>query len=247
MANIIKIFVRVSYSRSDNNSSESSVPLADWVEPPNTTEEEPIVPLAPLPNMSDVPPITSATPTATTPGTAAVANGATATPTATATTTVAKARTSDDNNIFSVLYSVGKKVAIVGSIYLVGYMGWSVAWLIAPVILSVARDQMAKTSEKKRDIAKSSALANEKDVILARIDELPAWVYFPDVERAEWLNKVRTGKYNKLQACFTVSHSLSDCSNRSLSKSGPTQIILPAPSSRKPSSLMWHWPYRSTR
>lgn len=214
MANIIKISARVSYSRSDNNSSESSVPLAEWVEPPNTTEEEPIVPLAPLPNMSDVPPTTSATPTATTPGTTAaptaVANGATATPTATATATVAKVRTSDDDNIFSVLYSVGKKVAIVGSIYLVGYMGWSVAWLIAPVILSVARDQMAKTSEKKRDIAKSSALANEKDVILARIDELPAWVYFPDVERAEWLNKVRKGKYNnELQASFTVSHSLS--------------------------------------
>lgn len=214
MANIIKISARVSYSHSDNNSSESSVPLAEWVEPPNTTEEEPIVPLAPLPNMSDVPPTTSATPTATTPGTTAaptaVANGATATPTATATATVAKVRTSDDDNIFSVLYSVGKKVAIVGSIYLVGYMGWSVAWLIAPVILSVARDQMAKTSEKKRDIAKSSALANEKDVILARIDELPAWVYFPDVERAEWLNKVRKGKYNnELQASFTVSHSLS--------------------------------------
>ncbi|XP_068157205.1 extended synaptotagmin-2 isoform X3 [Drosophila tropicalis] len=96
----------------------------------------------------------------------------------------------NDNSIFSIIYGVGKKVAIVGSIYLVGYMGWSVAWLIAPVILSVARDQLAKTSEKKRDIAKASALASEKDVILARIDELPAWVYFPDVERCEWLNKI---------------------------------------------------------
>lgn len=236
------MLLRAFYSRSDNNSS--SVPLAEWVEPPNTTEEEPIVPLAPLPNMSDVPPTTSATPTATTPGAmatpTAVANGATGTPTAT--TTVAKARTSDDDNIFSVLYSVGKKVAIVGSIYLVGYMGWSVAWLIAPVILSVARDQMAKTSEKKRDIAKSSALANEKDVILARIDELPAWVYFPDVERAEWLNKVRKEEYINLKARSTVS-----CSNRSSSKSGPTQIILPAPWSRKPSSRTWRWPYRSIR
>ncbi|XP_017849136.1 extended synaptotagmin-2 isoform X4 [Drosophila busckii] len=121
---------------------------------------------------------------------------ATATATTTATTNAngsavaAKSRTDDDSSIFSLIYSVGKKVAIVGSIYLVGYMGWSVAWLIAPVILSVARDQMAKTSEKKRNIAKVSALASEKDVILARIDELPAWVYFPDVERAEWLNKI---------------------------------------------------------
>jgi len=166
---------------SDNNSLGSSVPLADFTVPPNTDEEVPIVPLADLPKMSEKTPTTptpASTPSTTTPP---MANG---------TTTVAKPRTNDDNSIFSVLYSVGKKIAIVGSIYLVGYMGWSVAWLIAPVILSVARDQLAKTSEKKRDIAKASAMASEKDVILARIDELPAWVYFPDVERAEWLNKV---------------------------------------------------------
>ncbi|KAM8705446.1 hypothetical protein ACLKA7_009836 [Drosophila subpalustris] len=169
----------------DNSSLGSSVPLADFVVPPDTDEEVPIVPLAELPNMSEVPPATPpSTSTATTPGTTpTTANG---------TTAVVKPRTttSDDNSIFSVLYSAGKKIAIVGGIYLVGYMGWSVAWLIAPVILSVARDQMAKTSQKKREIAKASALASEKDVILARIDELPAWVYFPDVERAEWLNKI---------------------------------------------------------
>ncbi|XP_016975696.2 extended synaptotagmin-2-B isoform X1 [Drosophila rhopaloa] len=130
--------------------------------------------------MSETPVVAPATPTE---------NG-TPTQTTNGNSTVATKPTVDDNSIFSVFYTLGKKVAIVGSIYLVGYMGWSVAWLIAPVILSVARDQLAKTSEKKRDIAKASALASEKDVILARIDELPAWVYFPDVERCEWLNKI---------------------------------------------------------
>ncbi|XP_034486132.1 extended synaptotagmin-2 isoform X2 [Drosophila innubila] len=168
-------------SNSDNSSLGSSAPLADFVVPPDTDEEVPIVPLAELPKMSEVPP-TTPTPEGTPPGsTPSTTNG---------TTSVSKPRTNDEDSIFSVIYSVGKKIAIVGSIYLVGYMGWSVAWLIAPVILSVARDQMAKTSAKKRDIAKASALASEKDVILARIDELPAWVYFPDVERAEWLNKI---------------------------------------------------------
>ncbi|XP_037812088.1 extended synaptotagmin-2-A isoform X4 [Lucilia sericata] len=95
-----------------------------------------------------------------------------------------------EDSIFAVLYTVAKKVAIVGSIYAVGYMGWSVAWLIAPVILSVARDRFRKTTEHKRNIAKASAMASEKEVILARIDELPAWVYFPDVERCEWVNKI---------------------------------------------------------
>lgn len=81
-----------------------------------------------------------------------------------------------EDGIFAVFYTLAKKVAIVGSIYLVGYMGWSVAWLIAPVILSVARDRFRKTTEHKRNIAKASAMASEKEVILARIDELPAWV-----------------------------------------------------------------------
>ncbi|KAH8278506.1 hypothetical protein KR018_004322, partial [Drosophila ironensis] len=164
---------------SDNS---PTVPLADFVDPPNPGEDEPFVPLAePLKMSEPAAAVAPATPTA---------NGTPTDQTASGNNTVATKPGSDEDSIFSILYTVGKKVAIVGSIYLVGYMGWSVAWLIAPVILSVARDQLGKTSEKKRDIAKASALASEKDVILARIDELPAWVYFPDVERCEWLNKI---------------------------------------------------------
>ncbi|EDW43514.1 GM26610 [Drosophila sechellia] len=163
---------------SDNS---PSVPLAEFTIPPDPTQTESFVPLAEAKKMNESPVVTPTTPTG---------NGTPPTQTTNGNSTVATKSVSDDNSIFSVFYTLGKKVAIVGSIYLVGYMDWSVAWLIAPVILSVARDQLAKTSEKKRDIAKASALASEKDVILARIDELPAWVYFPDVERCEWLNKI---------------------------------------------------------
>ncbi|KAI4465022.1 extended synaptotagmin-like protein 2 isoform c [Holotrichia oblita] len=83
-----------------------------------------------------------------------------------------------------------KKASVVGAIYLAGYMHWSVAWFITPVLLLVVRDQMRQDADRRRDIAKVSALTNEKDVILARINDLPAWVYFPDVERAEWLNTI---------------------------------------------------------
>lgn len=37
---------------------------------------------------------------------------------------------SSSSSMFSMIYSMVKKVAMVGGIYLVGYMGWSVAWLI---------------------------------------------------------------------------------------------------------------------
>ncbi|KAK9693219.1 C2 domain [Popillia japonica] len=93
-------------------------------------------------------------------------------------------------NLGSLMYSVIKRASVIGVIYLAGYMHWSVAWFITPVLLLVVRDQMRADADRRRDIAKTSALSNEKDVILARIDDLPAWVYFPDVERVEWLNTI---------------------------------------------------------
>lgn len=100
------------------------------------------------------------------------------------------ATSSGDDSIFTLLYTVFKKVTVVGAVYLVGYMGWSVAWLITPVVFAVTREYWRKSANLRRSIAKASAVANEKDVILARIDDLPAWVYFPDVERCEWINRV---------------------------------------------------------
>jgi hypothetical protein len=32
--------------------------------------------------------------------------------------------------------------------------------------------------------------SNERDAVLARVEDLPSWVYFPDKERSEWVNKV---------------------------------------------------------
>lgn len=123
---------------------------------------------------------------------------------------IAKSAASNDDGIFGIVYSVLKKVAMVGAIYFVGYMGWSMAWLITPIMFSVTREQWKKSSQLKRDISILSAMSNERDVILAKITDLPAWVkysldhisrqclnpivflqvYFPDVERCEWLNRV---------------------------------------------------------
>lgn len=92
--------------------------------------------------------------------------------------------------IKSVLYSVVKRVASVLIVYAVGYMHWSFGWFFGPIVLLVLRDQYRQSKDQKSKITKSIALAQEEDVILARIEDLPAWVYFPDVERAEWLNKI---------------------------------------------------------
>lgn len=94
-------------------------------------------------------------------------------------TDIAKPVTNDDS-IFSIVYSVLKKVVIVGAIYFVGYMGWSMAWLITPIMFSVTRDQWKKSSQLKRDISILSAISNERDVILnnSKITDLPAWVKY---------------------------------------------------------------------
>lgn len=55
-------------------------------------------------------------------------------------------------------------------------MQWSVAWFIGPLVLSVIRDQWKKSSDRRRNAAKTAALSTEKDVVLARLNDLPAWV-----------------------------------------------------------------------
>ncbi|GLV41434.1 Extended synaptotagmin-like protein 2 [Carabus blaptoides fortunei] len=87
-------------------------------------------------------------------------------------------------SVSTMLYSLFKKISTVGIVYFVGYMHWSVAWFICPVVLLAIRDQWREEHELKRNIAKATAMSTEKEVILARVDDLPAWVFFPDVERS---------------------------------------------------------------
>ncbi|GLH00862.1 Synaptotagmin 1 [Gryllus bimaculatus] len=93
-------------------------------------------------------------------------------------------------SISNMLYSFGKKLGTVAAVYLLGYFDLSFAWLLAPVLLSVVRDEWKKDHEARRCIAKAAATRSEREVILARVDDLPSWVYFPDVERVEWLNRI---------------------------------------------------------
>lgn len=93
-------------------------------------------------------------------------------------------------SIVSIIYAAAKKVAVVGAVYFIGYMNWSFAWLLCPLLLSVIRDQYRSAHDTRRAVAKASAMASDKDVILARLNDLPAWVFFPDVERCEWLNRI---------------------------------------------------------
>lgn len=99
-------------------------------------------------------------------------------------------RAATESGLMSIVYSAAKKIAVVGIVYFVGYMNWSVAWLLCPLLLSVLREQYRSQHDIRRNVAKASANASDKEVILARLNDLPAWVFFPDIERCEWLNRI---------------------------------------------------------
>ncbi|EFN72622.1 Extended synaptotagmin-2 [Camponotus floridanus] len=93
-------------------------------------------------------------------------------------------------NISSLTISFLSKLAAAGIIWGWGYFNYSIAWLIAPIAFSVWKAECKKDNELRMLTTQASALAKEKVMIMGRIDELPSWVYFPDFDRAEWLNRI---------------------------------------------------------
>ncbi|XP_014605357.1 PREDICTED: extended synaptotagmin-2 isoform X2 [Polistes canadensis] len=77
-----------------------------------------------------------------------------------------------------------------GIIWSWGYMNFSLAWLFAPIILLAWKSERQKDQQLRAITAQASVIANEKELIGNRMDELPSWVYFPDFDRAEWLNRI---------------------------------------------------------
>ncbi|XP_011502857.1 PREDICTED: extended synaptotagmin-1 isoform X2 [Ceratosolen solmsi marchali] len=91
-------------------------------------------------------------------------------------------------------YSLSKsffiKLATVGIIWGVGFLNWNFAWLVPPIAFVVLKSERKRDGDLKRLTAQATALSKEKIIIESRIDELPTWVYFPDYDRAEWLNGI---------------------------------------------------------
>lgn len=85
------------------------------------------------------------------------------------------------------MYKFAKGILIAGSLYLMGWLNLSPAWLLIGVGSYVAQKNYI---EQKRIRSGIISAAQEKASILATIEDLPAWVFFPDTERAEWVNKI---------------------------------------------------------
>nr|XP_003699532.1 PREDICTED: extended synaptotagmin-2 [Megachile rotundata]XP_012139259.1 PREDICTED: extended synaptotagmin-2 [Megachile rotundata]XP_012139262.1 PREDICTED: extended synaptotagmin-2 [Megachile rotundata]XP_012139273.1 PREDICTED: extended synaptotagmin-2 [Megachile rotundata] len=92
--------------------------------------------------------------------------------------------------ISSLTISFLTKLATAGIIWGWGYLNLNMAWLIAPIALAAWKQERRKDNELRVITAQATVMAKEKELIIDRLNELPSWVYFPDFDRAEWLNKV---------------------------------------------------------
>lgn len=87
----------------------------------------------------------------------------------------------------SLVYNFMKGMFIAGGIYFMGWMNLSPAWLLMGVASYVAQKNYIEQKKIRYNIKTAE---QEKQSILATVEDLPAWVFFPDTERAEWVNRM---------------------------------------------------------
>ncbi|NP_001089260.1 extended synaptotagmin-2-A [Xenopus laevis] len=93
-------------------------------------------------------------------------------------------------DIAGLFYQFSKTFILIFPVYVLGYFGLSFSWLLIALVLLLwwRRNKGNKNSRLYRALA---FLENEEKSVKHHIasTDLPAWVHFPDIERAEWLNK----------------------------------------------------------
>lgn len=100
---------------------------------------------------------------------------------------VKQARAILRTSLGSLVYKFAKGMLIAGSLYIMGWLNLSPAWLLMGVASYVAQKNYI---EQKRIRTGITSTEHEKTSVLATLEDLPAWVFFPDTERAEWVNKI---------------------------------------------------------
>ncbi|XP_053569804.1 extended synaptotagmin-2 isoform X2 [Bombina bombina] len=93
-------------------------------------------------------------------------------------------------DIAGLFYQFAKTFILIFPVYVLGYFGLSFSWLLIVLVFLFwwKKNKGNKSSRLNRAL---SFLENEEKAVKHSIctSDLPAWVHFPDIERAEWLNK----------------------------------------------------------
>lgn len=113
-------------------------------------------------------------------------------------------------SVLRTVSSVVFSLATTAVVYAFGY--WRVAtvstWVVLPLMacVSVVRDRWRENGRRKRRRRQLAAIADEKNLVTANVSELPSWVFFPDIHRAEWLNQVRFYRTETLLTILPLTH-----------------------------------------
>lgn len=87
------------------------------------------------------------------------------------------------------IFSVLPQIILITSVYFFGRFNFSFGWIL-PVLISTIFDESRRNREVDRAIRMRTAAMDQQQVIMTSFEDVPAWVMFPDVERAEWVNKI---------------------------------------------------------
>lgn len=94
----------------------------------------------------------------------------------------------DTEDVFWIL----TKFAVYSFIYVFGRFYYDISWFV-PLFFTALRDYAKRKRELRMAATQCALKMQDRDAVLGRLDrldEIPAWVLFPDLERAEWLNVI---------------------------------------------------------
>uniref|UniRef100_A0A8C5MIY3 Extended synaptotagmin 1 n=1 Tax=Leptobrachium leishanense TaxID=445787 RepID=A0A8C5MIY3_9ANUR len=100
--------------------------------------------------------------------------------------------TNSSSDLVATLLTLGRTLLLLLPVYLCGYLGLSIIFVILGLVLYLGW-KGARLSKRSSLQTAMEALENEEAITSKTIfmskKELPSWVTFPEVEKAEWLNK----------------------------------------------------------
>lgn len=83
------------------------------------------------------------------------------------------------------IFWICTKFAVYGIIYFLGRLNYGLTSLI-PIFFTAFHDFKTRNQDIKRANTHCMLGGNERTAVLSRLDEVPAWVLFPDFERMDW-------------------------------------------------------------
>ncbi|CAH1773795.1 unnamed protein product [Owenia fusiformis] len=95
----------------------------------------------------------------------------------------------EDDQLLPFITSYFKNCGLVGLIFGAGYFNFSIAWPIFGLLIFMWNEKRKRARQYRIDTT-HALVKDEKATVLARVDELPSWVFYPDIERAEWVNNI---------------------------------------------------------